>query len=169
MEIVKPVIGRPKGTHKKIIPTRINGKLNRAYSKYRGMLARCLNPRNHNYEWYGGRGITVNESWRGEQGFDNFVRCMGEPPPKMTLGRIDNEKGYGPGNCRWETQKEQCQNRRPGGPPINSNSLRQKALSAGLPYHVVYLRIRRLGWAEERALSTPKNPPGRLVGYRKPD
>lgn len=35
-------------------------------------------------------------------------------------------------------------------------SLRSKALKAGIPYLTVYSRIKKLGWSEEKALSTPR-------------
>lgn len=47
-------------------------------------------------------------------------------------------------------------------PRIFPNSLRQKALRAGLSYMVVYLRIHAYKWTEEKALSTPKLPRGRV-------
>jgi hypothetical protein len=37
---------------------------------------------------------------------------MGKAPKGLTLGRINNDAGYFPENCRWETRKQQAQNRR---------------------------------------------------------
>lgn len=148
--------GRPKGTVKHLHPCRIDGKVTRAYSKYQGMLRRCYSPSAINYANYGGRGITVCERWRGPQGYDNFITDMGVPPPRLTLGRVDNSKGYGPDNCAWQTWKEQAIDRRPGGHKnIKPGSLRQRAIAAGLSYSCVYQRIKLKGWTEAEALSTP--------------
>jgi hypothetical protein len=79
------------------------------------MLTRCRNPKNKSYHNYGGRGITVSPVFTDPyQGFWRFVEELGErPSPKHSLDRIDNNRGYEPGNIRWATTREQLANRRP--------------------------------------------------------
>jgi hypothetical protein len=80
----------------------------------------------------------------------------------MTLGRKRGNDPYGPDNCQWETWKEQAKNREGAGAPKDPNSIRGKARAAGLPYMVVYHRL-RAGWTLEKALSTPKAKRGPSV------
>ena len=79
------------------------------YKTYYGFLRRCYKPRHKSYKDYGGRGITVCDRWL--ESFENFYADMGDRPEGYTLDRIDNDKGYEPGNCRWATIKEQNRNR----------------------------------------------------------
>jgi hypothetical protein len=82
----------------------------RTYSAWCHMLQRCFNRNDKYYTDYGGRGISVCERWLT---FTNFYADMGEAPEGMSLDRIDNNKSYGPANCRWATHAMQLANRRP--------------------------------------------------------
>lgn len=73
------------------------------------MLQRCQNPNSCKFPTYGGIGIKVCDEW---QSFDNFFKDMGLRPEGMTLDRIDSQKGYGPGNCRWATISQQQNNQK---------------------------------------------------------
>ena len=79
------------------------------HNAWRAMKARCLNPNNREYIYYGNAGITICVAWMS---FENFFKDMGlRPSSKHSLDRIDNKKGYYPENCKWSTQKEQTRNR----------------------------------------------------------
>lgn len=81
------------------------------YSSWQNMLARCYNVKNPYYSHYGGRGITVCESWRNS--FNDFISDMGLKPTNLhSIDRIDNNLGYCKNNCRWATRVVQIANRR---------------------------------------------------------
>lgn len=125
------------------------------YGVWAQMIQRCRNPRHAAYHRYGGRGITVCERWLS---FVAFLEDMGDPPPGLSLDRIDNEKGYCKENCRWATDVEQAGNRR------NVRLLtfdgrtlpaRRWAAELGVEYLTLYARVFKHGWTVERALTEP--------------
>lgn len=83
-----------------------------AYSSWQAMKARCLDPDNKDYPRWGGIGITVCDQWVNS--FEAFYKDMGPRPTGTTIDRIDNTRGYEPGNCRWATATVQQSNRRDG-------------------------------------------------------
>jgi hypothetical protein len=45
--------------------------------------------------------------------FQNWFADMGEPSPGLSQDRIDNDRGYEPGNLQWTDRLTQVRNRRP--------------------------------------------------------
>ena len=71
---------------------------------------RCYNPKNSMFKTYGSRGITMCDDWRND--FKKFFKYIGPRPTEdHSLGRINNDIGYFPGNVRWETELQQQRNK----------------------------------------------------------
>lgn len=79
------------------------------YHSWQAMLGRCRYLERESTPKYIDRGITVCDRWLD---FKNFLLDMGERPEGTSIDRIDNDKGYEPGNCKWSTSIEQARNRR---------------------------------------------------------
>jgi hypothetical protein len=80
------------------------------YQIWKLMMRRCHRPANaREAADYRDRGITVCDRWHNVA---NFLADMGERPPGKQLDRIDNDKGYEPGNCRRVSWGEQQRNKR---------------------------------------------------------
>jgi hypothetical protein len=81
------------------------------YMTWQGMKQRCLNDNHIAWAHYGGRGIDIDPRWVAS--FETFLADVGpKSSPGLSIDRIDNDKGYWPGNVRWATAKEQRQNQR---------------------------------------------------------
>lgn len=78
------------------------------YNCWKEMKRRCLNPNDHDYKNYGGRGITVSPAWLM---FEGFLADMGVRPKGRSIDRINNDESYEPGNCRWATPTQQQRNK----------------------------------------------------------
>jgi hypothetical protein len=83
------------------------------YKLHKGMIRRCHDPGHPGYKNYGARGISVCPRWHDFRLFaQDIERDIGPRHTGLTLDRIDNDKGYEPGNVRWATWSQQQRNRR---------------------------------------------------------
>jgi hypothetical protein len=125
------------------------------YKTWANMRKRCNTPSCVQYKYYGGKGITICQTW---DDFAVFLADMGKRPDGMTLDRIDTTKGYSKTNCRWVNQTLQIRNR--------SNTRYVEALGqkmtiaewvekTGLTYNTILLRLKR-GFTEHDAVTLPK-------------
>lgn len=130
------------------------------YSQYHAMMNRCYRPEVISYKDYGGRGITVCNTWKNS--FEKFAEWALDNgwEKGLTIDRINNDQGYSPDNCRWSTVQEQQNNRRSnlrmtafGETKTLSNWSRDSRCIVS--YYVLYDRIHKLGWSLEDALTKP--------------
>jgi hypothetical protein len=127
------------------------------YGVWEEIIQRCTNPNSKAYSDYGGRGIRICEQWRS---FERFFENMGPRPKGYTIERLDNSRGYEPGNCVWATRKQQLRNTRR---TINvtvlgvSGCLKDVCQHFGINSSAVGRRLKR-GWPLADAVITPSVP-----------
>ena len=141
-----------------------DGKTTAEYRAYYAMRNRCLNPNQARYKDYGGRGIGICDRWltgeAGLTGFQCFFADMGlKPSAKHTLDRRDNDRGYGPDNCRWATPVEQARNMRTAR-LVDVCGVEVSLVEAverwgAVSYDTASMRLHR-GWCAEDALFVPR-------------
>lgn len=123
------------------------------YRAWADMKQRC-SPEFHQSRDYSERGISVCPQW--EQ-FESFFQDVGKmPTPQHTLERVDNNKGYEPGNVRWATRTEQMRNtRRNVWLTFDGRSmcLQDWATHLGIKSCSLIKRLKK--WSLDRALSEP--------------
>jgi hypothetical protein len=139
----------------------VGGEITPLYRVWQQIKQRCCNVKNDSYTDYGGRGISLFPPWK--EAFADFeayiVSTIGEKPDRRhSLDRIDNEKGYVPGNLRWATPEEQNRNRRTivlmhelAG---ERGTLSEWAAAVGVPYDLVRRRVYVYKWPLDEALGT---------------
>jgi hypothetical protein len=141
----------------------VRGNRDELYPLWVAIRNRCNCATNTRYHRYGGRGITISPEFYDYPGFRAYVESELGPRPSLShsIDRIDNNKGYAPGNLRWATKTQQNRNR---GDNIFVDVYGEKLLFSeaveayGLNRASTYRRIFVQGWTPERAFST---------GYRK--
>lgn len=135
-----------------------HGMADRAeYVIWAHMNDRCSNPNTERYRAYGGRGIKVCARWQNS--FENFYADMGpRPSARHQIDRIDNDGDYEPGNVRWRTPLENCNNKSNNRVLTlsgKSQTASEWARELGVRPHQILARIDKLGWTVEKALTTP--------------
>lgn len=124
------------------------------YKTWWGMKDRCCNPDNPSYKDYGARGIEVCNEWMIS--FELFFKELGpRPSPAHSLDRIDNSKGYQPGNCRWATGVEQANNKRNNDLHLFKGellSLSRISAMTGIPQPTLWSRLNRMKLTIEEAV-----------------
>ena len=126
------------------------------------MITRCTNGSVESYRDYGARGISVCTRWLV---FENFLADMGAKPPGMSIERMDNEKSYEPGNCKWATKIEQARNTRANKfVSYKGNRMTQAELAevTGHNQSTVSYRLRS-GWTPEQVANTPAHTGNRVA------
>lgn len=131
-----------------------SNKSNPLYTTWKGMRARCRDPKRPDFHLYGGRGITVCEEW------ENFAQFAADMQagymPGLSIEREDTNGPYCKGNCRWATPKQQANNRR-SNRLLTFNGKTQNieawSVELGVRFGTIHQRL-RYGWPVERVLST---------------
>ena len=126
------------------------------YRAWLNVKNRCFNQRTASFKYYGAAGLSMYLPWANS--FELFSQALGEPPTsRHSLDRVDNCKGYFPGNVRWATSKEQSRNR------SDNRFLTYRGVTKCLDDWAEFLGVNKgvlnyrldQGWSVEKALNQP--------------
>ena len=143
----------------------VHGKTNtKIHSVWNEMKQRCNNPNAGKFPQYGGRGISVCKEW--SDNFLSFFSWATENGYKegLSIDRINPDGNYEPDNCRWTTNKVQCNNK------TNnriyeidglSYTLQQLADISGINNGTIRSRLKR-GWDIKKSIYLPVERGGYL-------
>lgn len=129
------------------------------YGRWLAIKQRTLNPKNKSFKNYGLRGIFLCADWLNFGKFQEWSINNGYSP-KLSLDRINNDKGYSPDNCRWTDRKTQNTNKRQKVRMITvrgeTRSMKEWAdLMGDKGTEIIRGRL-SCGWEEERAVLYPR-------------
>jgi len=126
----------------------------RLYRTWFSMRQRCRNKNCKDYPRYGGRGITVCESWNNDfTVFETWALANGYTD-NLSIDRIDVNGNYEPSNCRWADRKTQSNNtRRNIFITINeeTHTVTQWEEIKGIKHGTIFARL-YYGWKPEDAV-----------------
>ena len=88
-----------------------HGKSNtKSYEVWKNMMGRCYRESSKNFKNWGGRGISVCDSWKDFTCFDAWF--LENYKDGLQIDRIDNDGNYEPSNCRFISRGENLRNKR---------------------------------------------------------
>lgn len=130
----------------------VNRRESRELKAYNHAKARCFNPNDEKYQYYGGRGITMCDRWRDDAAA--FISDMGPCPPGHTIERKDPHGNYEPSNCEWATTRQQARTRTDNVHVTYQGStmiLKDYAALLGIGYKALHARLKYKGQTAEEA------------------
>lgn len=137
-----------------------NARDRKLYFRWSDIKGRCYNPNDSAYHNYGGRGIKMCPEWEDDFfAFRDWAIANGYDE-KLSIDRIDNNKGYSPDNCRWTNAKTQSNNRR-SNRYITIDGITKTMMEWSEYYNIDYHQIQKrlaLGWSEKDAVTKPIRP-----------
>lgn len=129
------------------------------YRIWDGMRRRCHRVGDPAYAYYGARGIVVCTRWRDS--YAAFKADVGDrPSAEHQLDRIDNDRGYEPGNVRWVTsivnmRNRTCTRRVTAWGETKTLMEWVQDQRCTTSYHVLRRRLDKQGLPPEEAISRP--------------
>lgn len=128
----------------------------RIYQIWAGIKKRTTHTSCKDSKYYVKKGVDICEAWNEFEVFYQWAIENGYDD-NLTIDRIDGSRGYSPENCRWVTQKVQCNNK------SNNHfiefqgekrTVSQWAEKLGIKKCTLLSRIRK-GWSVEKVITTP--------------
>ena len=127
----------------------------RLYNIWLGIKKRCYSPKDSHYERYGLRGISMCDEWKSDYSSFRSWAITNGYDDKLSIDRIDNDKGYSPDNCRWADNSTQ-QNNRSSCIYITykdeTHTLKEWSKIRDINYQTLYRRY-KLKWSVDRMLN----------------
>ena len=126
------------------------------YRTWQRIKSSTTNPNHQDYEWYGGKGVSVCEEW-----FHDFTKFYEWSithgyQPGLTIDRIEVDGNYEPSNCRWIPFKEQTLNRTDSVYLTHNGitrTVKEWSQITGIKPSTLYARFHK-GWPHDKILST---------------
>lgn len=145
-DLVEACLGLHKGTTHRACGKGLKTKDKKFYNTWQGLKHRIYNENYHHYNRYDGRGLTTdydNFIDFYDDMYESYLKAKKKLGDKISIDRIENDKGYVRGNLRWANQKTQV-----------NNSSKMRKLKGISPDGTVYKFKNMRDFAKEHGLSS---------------